>query len=256
MVESNTWHSEVPNDAEFTLKRKRDLLSIASQPHFRDEGLALLRVLGDEGFGHKNSWMGVPIIRLPEDMILQQEIIWTEKPDLIIEVGVARGGGLLFNASMQEAFGIKPNVIGIDNKVFEHTWEAVENSRYASEIKILEGDSVSEKTKSEVSRFTKLSQKTLLVLDSDHSSRHVLNELEQFVPLLPVGSVIIVCDTLIDEFPPGKYQDRSWSDGKGPLDAIQRFLLKSDSVTPYFVHETRALILTEIRDGVLKKVTE
>jgi cephalosporin hydroxylase len=232
MVESNTWHSDVPNDADFTLKKKSDLLSIASQSQFRNEGLALMRVLGDEGFGHKNSWMGVPIIRLPEDMILQQELIWIEKPDLIIEVGVARGGGLLYNASLQEAFGIKPNVVGIDNKVFEHTWKAIESSRYASAINILEGDSVSEDARAQVARFTKLSEKTLLVLDSDHSSKHVLSELEQFVPLLPVGSVIIVCDTLIDELPPGTYRDRSWGDGKGHLDAIQKYRLNTDSGTP------------------------
>lgn len=256
MVESNTWHSDVPNDAEFRLHKNRDLISIGSKGHFRDEGLALLKVLGEEGFGHKNSWMGVPIIRLPEDMVLQQELIWTEKPDLIIEVGVARGGGLLFNASLQEAFGLKPNVVGVDNKVFHHTWEAIRNSKYAEDIKILEGDSVSQETKSELSRFTKLSKKTLLVLDSDHSSNHVLKELQQFVPLLPIGSVIIVCDTLIDELPPGTYQDRSWSNGKGPLDAIKSFLRDSDSVAPYFVQETRALVLTEIRDGVLKKVSE
>lgn len=196
----------------------------------------------------------MPIIRLPEDILLQQEIIWKEKPDLVIEVGVARGGGLVLNASLQAMSGIPPRVLGIDNKIFQHTRDSIESNPYSSAITLLEGDSVSQTIVDQVSDFTSGSKKALLVLDSDHSSDHVYKELTSYAPLLSAGSVIIVCDTLIDELPLGTYQNRTWSNGKGPLDAVQKFLDKNDEFEPFMSDETRSLILTEIRDGIIRKV--
>jgi cephalosporin hydroxylase len=40
------------------------------------------------------SWMGRPIIQLPEDVIRVQEVIYCVKPDVIIETGIAQGGSL------------------------------------------------------------------------------------------------------------------------------------------------------------------
>ncbi len=196
----------------------------------------------------------MPIIRLPEDILLQQEIIWKEKPDLVIEVGVARGGGLVLNASLQAMAGIPPRVLGVDNKIFQHTRDSIESNPYSSAITLLEGDSVSQTIVDQVADFTSGSKKALLVLDSDHSSDHVYKELSSYAPLLSAGSVVIVCDTLIDELPPGTYQNRTWSNGKGPLDAVQKFLDKNDDFEPFMSDDTRSLILTEIRDGIIRKV--
>jgi cephalosporin hydroxylase len=255
MVENNSWHTEVPNDAAFQEKRQRDVLALAMQSDIRQAGLDLLKHASSFGFGHKNSWMGVPIIRLPEDILLQQEIIWSERPDLIIEVGVARGGGLLLNASLQSMSGVSPNVIGVDNKIFEHTKQAISTSTYSKSITLIEGDSVSEGVIEGVRDFTTKSKKALLVLDSDHSSDHVLEELRRYSPLLPEGSIVIVCDTLIDEYPADTYPDRSWSSGKGPWDAIRRYQEENMSLIPFMNNESRSLILSEIRNGVLIKAT-
>ena len=255
MTESNSWHNEVPSDSVFKAERKLGIQALGLSSNLRSEALGLLTRVSEQGFGHKNSWMGVPIIRLPEDLILQQEIIWNERPDLVVESGVARGGGLIFNASMQEMCGVTPRVLGLDNKIFDHTSSALNESRYARQITVLEGDSVSEQAKEMVASFAKTSQKTLLVLDSDHSSEHVLKELQTFVPLLPIGSIILVCDTLIDELPAGTYENRSWSNGLGPLHAIKSFLRENQTVEPYMREETRALMFSEIRDGVLRKVS-
>ena len=64
----------------------------------------------------------------------------------------------------------------------------------------------------------------------------------------------MVCDTLIDEYPEGTYPDRTWSDGKGPLEAIKVFSGENHTVEPFMRNETRALVLSEIRDGLLRKV--
>lgn len=248
------WHDSVPDGDEFAQQRRHDIAALAKRSASRRAGLEILGKVGDLGFGHKNTWMGVPVIRLPEDILLQQEVIWTEKPDLVIEVGVARGGGLVLNASLQAMSGITPKVLGVDNKIFQHTRDSIESNVYSSAITILEGDSVSSSIVDQVSAFTSSSKKTLLVLDSDHSSDHVYNELMLYSSLLPADSIVIVCDTLIDELPPGTYPNRTWNDGKGPLDAVQRFLANNPDFEPFMSDETRSLILTEIRDGIMRKV--
>ncbi len=48
------------------------------------------------------SWLGRPIIQLPDDMIRIQEAIFQVKPDVIIETGIAHGGSLIFYASVME----------------------------------------------------------------------------------------------------------------------------------------------------------
>ena len=251
----NSWHDSVPDAVEFEIEKKRNLKVLAEESNHRTLGLKLLQDVSQNGFGHKNNWMGVPIIRLPEDLILQQEIVWREKPDLIIEVGVARGGGLIFNASLQEMCGIKPNVVGVDNKIFAHTRDAIESSRYHSEINLLEGDSISTTVVKEVGKRTYNCKKALLILDSDHASDHVLSELRSYVPIIPAQSIVMVCDTLIDEYQEGTYPNRTWSNGKGPLDAINLYLKESNSVQRFMERETKALVLSEIRDGILRKVS-
>jgi cephalosporin hydroxylase len=255
MITGNSWHDSVPDASEFEKEKKQNLEVMAKDSIHRISGLNLLKDVSEYGFGHKNTWMGIPIIRLPEDLVLQQEIVWSEKPDLIIEIGVARGGGLVYNASLQETCGIQPNVVGVDNKIYEHTHAAIANNRFSESIRLIEGDSVSAEVTSKIKSIVATSAKTLLILDSDHSSKHVLNELRSYVPLLPKLSVIMVCDTLIDEYPEGTYPDRTWSNGKGPLDAINIFRTESKSVEPFMKNETRALILSEIRDGLLRKVS-
>jgi cephalosporin hydroxylase len=255
MTTRNSWHESVPDGSEFDLEKRTNLEIMAKDLKHRETGLNLLSDVSEYGFGHKNTWMGVPIIRLPEDLILQQEIIWSEKPDLIIEIGIARGGGLVYNASLQEICGVEPNVVGVDNKIFKHTHTAIANNRFNPCIKLVEGDSISREVTSTIQKIVSSSKKTLLILDSDHSSDHVLNELRCYVPLLPIYSIIMVCDTLIDEYPEGTYVNRTWSDGKGPLDAIMRFRAESNTVEPFMENESRALILSEIRDGLLKKVS-
>jgi cephalosporin hydroxylase len=250
----NSWHDSVPNSEEFDLEKSINLEKLSKNSDFRTLGLSLLKKVSDLGFGHKNTWMGTPIIRLPEDLILQQEIVWREKPDLIIEIGVARGGGLLYNACLQEMSGIEPNVVGVDNKIYEHTHAAIRTNRFGKKIRLIEGDSVSNEVLQEVGAIAAKSLKALLILDSDHSARHVLNELRGYVPLLPLNSIIMVCDTLIDEYPAGTYPDRTWSDGKGPLEAIRIFMSETKLVETFMQNETRALVLSEIRDGLLKKV--
>ena len=51
-------------------------------------------------YSYNFSWLGRPIIQYPQDMVAVQEIIYTTKPDLIIETGIAHGGSLIYSASL------------------------------------------------------------------------------------------------------------------------------------------------------------
>jgi cephalosporin hydroxylase len=205
--------------------------------------------------GYHTEWLGIPVIRLAEDLVRQQEIIFRERHDLIIEVGVARGGGLVFSASMQEIASIKPNVIGVDNKIFAHTRSAIADSKYHSAIRLVEADSTSPDAIDLIRKSIEVEQakSCLLILDSDHSTQHVLEELRAYSPLLPEGSTVMVCDTIIDEFPPGTYEDRTWSNGSGPGKAIEVFLEEGGDLVRVQAG-TDDLLLTEMRGGILRKV--
>lgn len=255
-MENNSWHDQAPNTTEFKLALAPIRRSMGADSELRAKSLDLQLDGRQYLLGYHSEWLGVPVIRLAEDLVRQQELIFREKPDLVIEIGVARGGGLVFSASMQDISAIAPNVVGVDNKIFLHTKEAIEHSKYSSGIQLIEADSTSEQAVQSVRKaITETNVKTcLLILDSDHTSAHVLAELYAYVPLLPKGSTVMVCDTIIDEFPPGTYMDRSWADGSGPSKAIDEYLLTDKSLVR-MEHYTEDLLLTEMRGGILRKVS-
>lgn len=248
----NVWHGDVPNEKQFALELKPLREEMLQDGLLRSKSLELLLAARKYKYAYHLRWMGIPIIRLAEDLLRQQEIMYSIRPDVVIEIGVARGGGLLFAASIQEISGVVPNVIGVDNRIFPHTRSAIEASRFRDQIVLIEADSDSSTATEYVRTALANCESALLILDSDHSSAHVLKELRAYFPMLPVGSVVIVCDTIIDEFPAGTFPDRTWADGKGPGDAVDCFLKEFEGVT--MENELFGdLLLSEIRGGILRK---
>ena len=62
------------------------------------------------------SWLGRPVIQLPQDLIAVQELIWQVRPDLIIETGIAHGGSLIHSASLLEILG-GDGLVGVDVEI-------------------------------------------------------------------------------------------------------------------------------------------
>ena len=206
-------------------------------------------------YGYQQEWCGVPVIRLPDDIVALQEIVWQTRPRFIIETGVARGGSLVLSASLMAMAQVPPRVLGIDIQILEHARRAISDSPFAPYIDIWEGDSAGDAAKDRVMRFIRETEGTglgLLVLDSDHSHAHVLEELRKHAPLLPIGSLVLVADTLIEESPPGHYPDRPWDQGSSPMTAVRAFLTESSDYGLSKMWCRRGL-LTEFRDGVIER---
>ena len=195
-------------------------------------------------------WLGRPIIQYPQDIVALQEIIWKVKPDLIIETGVARGGSVIFSASMLELIG-KGRVIGIDIDIRKHNKLAVKKHPLSKRITLLEGSSVDTSIVEKVYKFAKNKKQILVILDSNHTHSHVLDELKFYSPLVKKGSYLIVFDTIINDMPKRFLKNRSWGKNNSPKSAVKEFL-KNNSRFIVDDEIENKLLLTVAPSGYLK----
>jgi cephalosporin hydroxylase len=149
-------------------------------------------------YSYTFTWLGRPIIQHPEDMVRMQEVIYQLKPDVIVETGVAHGGSLIFNASLLQNIG-KGRVVGVDIEIRPHNRVAIEAHPLASMITLIEGDSVAIEIVDRVRALIKPGDIVLVILDSDHSRRHVRAELEAYHSLVSMGSYIVATDGIMRE---------------------------------------------------------
>jgi cephalosporin hydroxylase len=152
-----------------------------------------VKVGWNQKYPYTFSWMGRPIIQLPEDLIRIQEVIYQLKPDVILETGVAHGGSLIFYAGLCTAMN-HGRVIGVDVEIRTHNRAAIEAHEMFPLITLVEGNSVDEETVSHVNSLIKPGETVLVILDSCHTKAHVQAELEAYHSLVPKGSYIVATD--------------------------------------------------------------
>ncbi|WP_129633322.1 cephalosporin hydroxylase family protein [Candidatus Oscillochloris fontis] len=152
-----------------------------------------LKVGWNQKYPYTFSWMGRPIIQIPEDMIRMQEVIYHVQPDVIVETGVAHGGSLIFYASLCKAME-RGRIIGVDIEIRPHNRVAIEAHELARMITLIEGSSVDPAIVAHVHSLIKPSDKVLVILDSNHTYQHVLAELEAYHDLVTPGSYIVATD--------------------------------------------------------------
>ena len=199
------------------------------------------------------TWLGVPIIQYPQDMIALQEVIWNVKPDLIIETGIAHGGSLIFSASMLEMLG-KGKVLGIDIDIRKKNKRVIENHHLSKRIIMIQGSSIDKKIIDKVYAFSKNSKKILVILDSNHTHEHVLEEMKVYSSLVKKGSYMIVFDTVIEDLPKELFKgkaERPWSKGNNPKTAVHEFL-KINKRFKIDGNLEKKILITVGPDGFLK----
>jgi len=173
---------------------------------------------------HQNSWMGEPLLNLPQDMFALQEIIYKTRPDYIIETGVAWGGSLFFSASLLELIGGK-KVIGIDIFIPNNLQSRLaKNARLFSRIKLVTGSSTSCGTIQQVRKIIGRSKKVVVILDSFHTHDHVLEELRSYATFVGKGFYLICGDTIVESIPRQIHRPRPWGPGNNPATALKEFL--------------------------------
>ena len=180
-------------------------------PLFSDQGFRTLsdlwvKVGWNQKYSYSFSWLGTPIIQLPEDMIRYQEVINRVRPDVIIETGVAHGGSAVFSASLCRLLG-KGRVIAIDIEIRPPARTRVESHPLKDLITLIEGSSIAKNVVEKVKSLVRPGETVLVVLDSDHSYQHVSAEINAYHNLVSVDSYIVATDGIIqdlEDVPRGK----------------------------------------------------
>lgn len=148
-------------------------------------------------YSYTFTWMGRPIIQHPEDLVRLQEVIYHLKPDVIVETGIAHGGSLVLSASLMKAMGHGRVVVGVDVEIRPHNRKAIEAHELFPMIRLIEGDSVAPEIVAQAASHVRPGDKVLVILDSDHSRKHVLAELEAYHRLVTPGSYIVATDGIM-----------------------------------------------------------
>jgi cephalosporin hydroxylase len=185
------------------------------------------------------TWLGRPVIQLPQDLYAIQELIWTCRPDLIIETGIAHGGSLVMSASMLalldycdavERGGVldpkasRRKVVGIDIDIRAHNRAAIDAHPMRHKIHTISGSSVAPDVEKQIADHAEGYDRVMVFLDSNHTHDHVLDELELYAPYVSKGSYCVVWDTGLEDLPDDMYADRPWGKGNNAKTAVWEYM--------------------------------
>jgi len=231
---------------------KRSTVDLYSEIGFEMLSNLWIKVAAEQKQMYNTTWLGRPVIQFPSDVIMIQELIWKVRPDVIVETGVAHGGSLILSASIQELIGAG-KVIGVDIEIRPHNRKAIEEHPLSPRITLIEGSSIDPKTVDAVRSAVDGAESVMVVLDSNHSYSHVLNELKCYGPLVTPGSYLVAHDgaqAWVWDIPRGKPE---WKDDN-PLRAIHEFVGSNPQfrIDP----ECTRFGITSSPDGYLRRLTK
>ncbi len=189
----------------------------------KKDALQWTRTAWENKMDYEVSWLGIPIIQNPYDIVLMQELIFKIKPDIIIETGIAHGGSIVYYSSLLELLGNKGRVIGIDLDIRPHNKKLLEKHPLIKNVTMLEGSSVDKKIIFRVKKFIKKDDKVLVVLDSDHRKQHVFAELEAYKNIVTKDSYIVVFDTFMP-YLIGLENSTEDFENNSAMDAVKEFI--------------------------------
>ncbi|NVZ10282.1 cephalosporin hydroxylase family protein [Allochromatium humboldtianum] len=217
-------------------------------------GQLFLNDLAHSKYYYNFCWQGIPIIQYPQDIIALQMIIWETKPSLIIETGFAKGGSAILYSFLMSAYLEKPKVISIDIDFRDESLSRFYLNKYSSFVDLVSGSSVDCKIFDLVKSKIKLDDKVMVVLDSDHTHSHVLQELNFYSDLVTENCYLVVLDTGIEDMPNKFFFDRLWGKGNNPKTAVLEFLEKrKDFIVDKKIEES--VVITSAPSGFLRKIS-
>jgi cephalosporin hydroxylase len=241
------------NEEEFEKRNKKFIKKMGKKESLKKLSNKWIMESSLDEYSYHFRWLGLPIIQFPQDIVGLQEIIWKIKPELIIETGIARGGSLIFSASMLQLIG-KGSVLGIDIDIRKENKKNILNHPLYKRIKMIEGSSIDQTVIDKVNKIAKNKKNILVILDSNHTHDHVLSELNAYSKLVKKGSYVIVFDTRIEDIP-NKYSKKlmkgNWNKKDNPKTAVHEFLKENKRFKIDYEFENK-LLITVAPDGFLK----
>lgn len=215
------------NREEFEAQKRELLAAQAEDAELRAAGHDLLLKSYRRNYAYQWTWLGLPIIQMPEDAMITQEIIWRAKPTVIIETGVAWGGSILLSASMLQLLGAG-RVVGVDLNLFDHVRDWIMEYPFADRIKLLKGSSTDPEIVAQALEGVTTEDRVMVMLDSNHTHEHVLAELRAYAPHVTEGQYLVVSDTSVELIPSHDDRPRPWGKGANPATALKAYLEESD----------------------------
>ena len=144
-------------------------------------------------------------------------------------------------------------MFAIDIDIRERAIKGLESSFLKSWIHLIQGDSTDPKIASQIGLEFQNDAVGFVILDSNHTHNHVLNELRLYSRFISVDSYFVVLDTEIEFAPADLFKNRPWGKGNSPHSAIKQFLRENND---FEVDEelSSKLGITTAPDGFLKRV--
>jgi len=270
----------VSQETEFAAYVQNNIASAANDPGFVGLSQVWVRESIRYKYAYNFSWLGRPIIQVPQDTYAYQELIWNYRPDLIIETGIAHGGSLVMSASMLamldycdavEAGTVldpkasRRKVVGIDIDIRPHNRAGIEAHPLQHKIQMIEGSAIDKAIVDEVHSIAKDYDRVMVFLDSNHTHDHVLAEFHAYAPLVSQGSYCVVWDSGVEDLPADMCADRPWGKGDNPKTAVHAYLADQDTASRTGVDGKplkfeidkmfeAKLMISAASDGFLKRV--
>ena len=205
--------------------RKKNIKIQGSQLS-QKKSLRIINHLLKTKYNYQFDWLGIPAIQFPNDIMIIQELIFKKKPKIIIECGIGHGGMLIFYASILKLLNVKNfKVIGIDVLIKKKNRKRLEKHSLSKYIELHETSSIDQNFFNKLknnSNFNK--SKKLIILDSNHTKKHVLEELNLYSTLLKKGEYIVVMDTIIEFIKSVYNKGKAFKKGNSPYNAVVEFL--------------------------------
>ena len=251
----------------FADERSAVIRNYATDSRFGEQSRVWREMAMARRYVYNFEWLGRPVIQFPQDIQAMQELVWTTRPDLIIETGIAHGGSLVLSASLlalldlcdaiEEGRTMDPRastrkVVGIDIDIRRHNRVALDQHPMRSRIQLIEGSSIDVGVVDQVKYAAKGYRRVMVALDSSHAHAHVRAELDAYATLVTPGCYCVVFDTFVEDLPSGFFAGRPWDVGDNPKTAVREFLKANDD----FEIDTSIaakLMVTVAPDGFLRK---
>ncbi|MEK9684952.1 MAG: CmcI family methyltransferase [Rhodospirillaceae bacterium] len=224
---------------------KKNILRMQNDETFYAKNQEYLEYLLKFYYQYNFTWLGRPIIQIPQDIYAVQEMVWATKPDLIIETGIAHGGSMVCAASFLAQLDLmdsltgpkidgqiilkkKRHVLGIDIEIRDHNRIALDEHPLKSYWSTIEGSSVDPDIIAKASDTASEYGRVMVLLDSNHTHSHVLSELYAYGPLVSRGCYLVVWDSGLEDASDAADQtirsERPWGKGNNPKTALIEYL--------------------------------